>query len=226
MFCKNCGADIYEGSSFCGSCGMTVSNPFREERYNESGLIGFSPKIGDPAFKAYKKKSAAWSLIFTGILAVIAVVGFPIYGNLSGELDWPGSLFYGFAIGGMFILIALLQTLKRILDKTWDGVVTYKDSYTIKQRDRNGHMHHHTYYILKIKKDSGGTKKHKWKDIPGLSGYLNIGDRVRHHKGLSYYEKYDKSKDTRIMCVACMSFPDIKMDICPSCKCPLLKQGK
>lgn len=223
MFCKNCGTKLDESTSFCSKCGTAVSSAQQEEKQNTSELIGFSSKINDPAFRAYKKKSVAWAFIFSGILAVIAVIGFPIYGDKSGDIDWPYSLFYGIGIGGMFIVIALLQTLKKSLDKTWDGVVEYKDSYYLKERNDNGRAHYHTIYILKIRKDSGGVKKHKWRDIPGVYDYYNAGDRVRHHKGFTYYEKYDKSGDTQIMCAACMSFQDINKDICTRCKCPLLK---
>ena len=186
-------------------------------------LIGFSDKISDPSFAAYQKKSVAWSFIFAGILAIIAVVAFPIYGEKSGELDWPQSLYYGMGIGGMFVVIALLQTIKKGMDKTWDGVVEYKDSYRLKERSRDGHTNYTMVYILKIRKDSGGIKKHKWRNIPGSYSYYNVGDVVRHHKGFYYYEKFDKSKDEQIMCAACMSFQDINKDICPRCKCPLLK---
>lgn len=111
MFCRNCGAELSEDNSFCGICGMTIASLSQEERRNENGLIGFSPKINDPAFRAYKKKNIAWSLIFASILAVIAVVGFPVYRNMSGEIDWSGSLLYGFAIGGMFIVICVLARI-------------------------------------------------------------------------------------------------------------------
>lgn len=223
MFCKNCGAEINEGTSFCEKCGTAVAVLSQDEKQGATGLIGFSSKINDPSFASYKKKSVIWAFLFAGILAIIAIIGFPIYGEKSGDIDWPNSLFYGFGIGGMFLMIALLQTLKKRLDKTWDGVVKYKDSYILKERNRNGRTHYHKIYVLKIKKDSGGTKKHKWKDTPGLYNYYNLGDKVRHHKGFSYYEKYDKSGDAQIMCAACMSFENIDKDICPRCKCPLLK---
>lgn len=221
MFCQNCGAKIEEGTSFCNMCGNAVVSSQKEDKQNS--LIGFSTKINDPAFESYKKKSIAWSFIFSGILAIIAIIAFPIYGNASGDIDWPYSLLYGFGIGGMFVMIALLQTLKKKFEKTFDGVVTYKDSYILRKRSRNGHVDYSTIYIIKVKKDSGGVKKHKWRNIPGPYNYYNVGDRVRHHKGFYYYEKYDKSKDTQIMCAACMSFHDINKDICPKCKCPLLK---
>ena len=168
MFCQNCGAELAENDSFCSACGSAVSSERAGQRQSETGLIGFSSKISDPAFAAYKRKSVAWSLIFSAILFVIAVIAFPIYGSASGELDWPYSLYYGLGIGTMFVVIALLQTAKKALDKTWDGEVVYKDSYILRERDRNGFIHRRMIYVIKIKKDSGGIKKHKWRNIPGL----------------------------------------------------------
>ncbi|OPY84558.1 MAG: hypothetical protein A4E71_02608 [Smithella sp. PtaU1.Bin162] len=218
MFCSCCGNTIDENQSFCSRCGASFGKgPV------QSQLIGFSPRINDAAFTAYKKKSRSWSFIFSFILAVIAIVAFPIYGNATGEIDWPFSLYYGLGIGGMFIIIAILQTIKRGVDKTWDGVVADKYTYISYERNRNGYRIPHTVYVLKVKKDTGGSKKHKWRDSPGLYDYYNIGDRVRHHKGFYYYEKYDKSQDTQIMCAACMAFIDIGEETCTKCKCPLLK---
>lgn len=230
MFCQNCGAKLDGGAvKFCPECGTAVVKPENQagqpgytQQVNVPSLIGFSPRISDPAFAAYRRKSVAWAFIFTGILAVIATVAFPIYGSASGDIDWPWSLFYGMGIGTMFILIAGLQTLKGKLDKTWDGTVIYKNTYQEVYRGRHTHSYR-TVFIIKVQKDSGGVKKHKWRDIPGVYDYYAVGDRVRHHKGFHYYEKYDKSRDAKIMCAACNSFIDTGKDICPRCKCPLLK---
>jgi len=224
MFCSVCGKAIGENASFCRHCGA-VQNARLDQPYaqTERSVIGFCQKINDPAFASYKKKSASWSLIFSFILAVIAVIGFPIYGNASGEIDWPDSLYYGLGIGSMFIVIALLQTLKRGLDKTWDGVIEDKKSYTVREINRKGMNRFHRMYVLKVRKDSGGVKKHKWRDTPGLYDYYSIGDRVRHHKGFYYYEKYDKSGDSEIICASCLTMNDISSHACSRCKCPLLK---
>lgn len=53
--------------------------------------------------------------------------------------------------------------------------------------------------------------------------YYRIGDRVRHHGGLNSFEKYDKSRDTIIFCLACGSMNDMQSDVCTRCKCPLPK---
>jgi hypothetical protein len=180
--------------------------------------MSFSPKISDPAYSKYKKDSISWSFLFSFILFVIAVIGFPIYGNCTGELDWPESLFYGIGIGGMFVTIAALQTAKRKIDKTWDGTVIDKQLYS-----KYYNNEYHTQYVIKIEKDSGKIKTVKWTDYPEIFNYYEIGDRIRHHRGLFYYEKYDKRRDSEILCVACRHFNDIKEDFCIRCKCPLLK---
>jgi hypothetical protein len=250
MYCSTCGSRIDENQKFCGACGqpntrseaanggvppgpgqptayapVSLAGPGQpaDGQAPAPGLVGFSPRINDPAFAKYQKNATSWSFLFAAILAVIAVIGFPIYGKASGEIDWPDSLYYGLGIGGMFLVIALIQTLRKGVEKTWDGVVV--DKKVRKYRDnRDGHAAHwHQEFIIKIKKDSGGTRKHKWIDQPGLFGYYNVGDRVRHHKGFYYYEKYDKSRDSQIMCAACMAVMDISLDTCQRCHCPLLK---
>ena len=220
MFCNNCGYAMLEGAAFCTNCGQPVAG---RQTFSGNPLVGFLSRINDPAFTSYKKKSAAWSFIFSIILAIIAVIAFPVYGNASGEIDWPDSLYYGMGIGGMFILIALGQFIKQRAEKTWDGVVESKDTY--KERDRNvdSHVSYDTVYLIKVRKESGRVKKHRWRNSPGLYNYYQVGDRVRHHKGFYYYEKYDKSRDKQIMCAACMTMNDINEDHCARCKCPLLK---
>lgn len=184
---------------------------------------GFSARIHDPAFSKYQKDSKSWSFLFSFILAAVAVIAFPIWGNASHEISWPDSLFYGMGIGAMFISIAALQTWKRSRDRTWDGVVIDKQIYRKSERLQDGNTASYIEYVIKIKKDSGGIKKEKWVDASALFNYFSVGDRLRHHKGFSYYEKSDKSIDLQILCIACNTFNDIDLDACKRCKCPLLK---
>ncbi|HBL84833.1 MAG: hypothetical protein A2Y17_05135 [Clostridiales bacterium GWF2_38_85] len=223
MFCSGCGNNIENNESFCSHCGKPVAEDASQNQNNRPTLIGYSPNIGSQKFAQYQKKSIIWSFLFAGILAVITIIAFPIYGNASGEIAWPNSLFYGMGIGGMFIAIAIGQTWRKKLDKTWDGVVIFKDAYRLRERTDNGITNYQNVYEMKIQKDNGGIKKYKWRNVIGTYNYYNVGDRVRHHKGLNYYEKFDKSNDKKILCIACMSYVDIEKDICPRCKCPLLK---
>lgn len=194
------------------------------ENHNGSTLPArYSERINDPAFAAYLRKSNRWSLLFGAGLFALAVIAFPIYGKMSGEISWPESLWYGLGIGAMFLLIAVGQVLRRRFDRTWDGVVVKHESRQRRTSSKRGRSRVYTEYVLQIKKDSGGVKTHRWRDIPGIFGYYKLGDRVRHHKGFAYYEKLDKSRDAKILCIACNSFAEMEADHCPRCKCPLLK---
>ena len=236
MFCSKCGKELPEKTKFCTACGAQVSGTetikvqegkiqdIGNDQKGDASLVGFSLKINDPSFDKYKKESKSWSYIFSFILAIIAIIAFPIYGKVSGDIDWPYSLYYGFGIGGMFVLIAFFQRFKRNRDETWDGVVIDKQTCKKRDFDKSNDTHRdYIEYVFIVKRDNGKKYKHKSKDQPGLYHYYNIGDKVRHHKGFMFYEKYDKSKDKQIMCAACMSFNDIQEDFCVRCKRPLLK---
>ena len=226
-FCSNCGKQIADGAAFCGGCGTSTA-PQRAQPTQPSGgkssLIGFSPKINDKAFASHKKKSAITMFAFAGIVTVVAFIAIPIYADSTGKMTLPNSFLTALLMSGLFWGISLIITLKKSLDKTWDGVVESKNTGV--ERTRNaGYKTYERGYVMRVRKNSGGSKTHRWKTFPGLYNYYNIGDKVRHHKGFSYYEKYDKSGDTHIMCAACMKFNDIKLEKCARCKCPLLKNS-
>lgn len=240
MYCKNCGEKLLEGAKFCEFCGGSQGERAQEQRMGEQrirnihpntgyGLAGFSNKINDPAFEKYIKSSNKWSAIFSVILAIAAIIGFFIYGEKSSEVGNPQSLFIGFGIGGMFILIALFQILGRKKGKTWDGTVIDK---TIKKKERKQstgsgdddyYWIDYIEYTVCIKGDNGKKHKISREDNDTIYNYYQIGDRVRYHGRLNSYEKYDKSRDKNIFCNACGSLNDIQNDHCFRCKCPLLK---
>ncbi|MEA4816423.1 MAG: zinc ribbon domain-containing protein [Lachnospiraceae bacterium] len=228
MYCKNCGAVISENTKFCNSCGQPVSNDSPVQA-GKTGKIGYSSKVNDPAFAAYLKNSNRWSAIFSVIIAVIAVVGFFIAGEMGVEdMENPQALFIGFGIGSMFLLIAFFQILGRNHSKTWDGSVIDKTIKKKTRQQRTGdddyYTENYTEYTVFIREDSNG-KIHRlsFNDDDTVYNYYQIGDHVRHHAGLKSYEKYDKSKDSIIFCNACGTLCSINDDICFRCKCPLLK---
>ena len=189
--------------------------------------VGYSKKINDPAFSKYLESSHKWSMYFAFGLALIVSIGFFYYGATSNEMDNPEALFIGLGIGGMFVIIAFIQNLKRKKSKTWDGTVIDK---TLEKKKRKTTTDNETYrwkvydlYTVTIKSNQG--KKHyiTSENDATLYNYYAIGDKVRKHAGLNTYEKYDKSKDTIIFCNACSSRNSIEDDYCFRCKCPLLK---
>ncbi|MDD4796155.1 MAG: zinc-ribbon domain-containing protein [Eubacteriales bacterium] len=226
MHCANCGTQLSENTTFCPACGSGIKQASAGAP-QPAGLRGFSPRISDPAFARYIKNTNRWSAIFSIILAVAAVIGFAIYGQTSREMENPQALFIGFAIGGMFLMIALFRIIRRKGSKTWDGVVVDK---TIKKKTRrqdtgnhDTYIEYYTRYVVVIRDERG--KKHRLiaEDDDTRYNYFQIGDRVRHHAGLKSYEKYDKSRDSILFCNACGTLCRISDDICLCCKCPLLK---
>ncbi|MDD3357332.1 MAG: hypothetical protein PHP72_10495 [Dysgonamonadaceae bacterium] len=194
-------------------------------RYNNTNnLTDYSQRIDDPAIAKYIKNNNQWSIIFSIILAFVAVVGFQIYGETSSEMDNPEAFYIGLGIGGMFLLIAFFQIAGRKKSTTWDGTVVEKNIRKKRRHDKYQDMwENYLLYQVTIKADNG--KKHNItaEDDDTKYNYFKIGDRVRHHKGLNTYEKQDKSSDTIIFCNACATLNDIEEDYCFRCKCPLLK---
>ncbi|PKM85260.1 MAG: hypothetical protein CVU86_03085 [Firmicutes bacterium HGW-Firmicutes-11] len=186
----------------------------------------YSSKILDPAFSKYVKDSNRWSMWFASFLAIVALSGFYIYGETSSEMDNPESAGIGAIIACMFLLIGRSSTRKRRRNKTWDGYVTDKK---IKKKSKNigsgsdEHWINVLVYTVTIESEDGRLVHLTADDDSTVYDYYEIGDRVRHHKGLNSFEKYDKSNDTIIFCNACASKNDIKDDLCFRCKCPLLK---
>lgn len=230
MYCKKCGAILAKNDNFCVSCGTGIEYKSYESNPGTiAGAIGFSSKINDPAFAKYIKNNNRWSVIFSVILAVAAIIGFFIYGETSSEMENPQALFIGIGIGSMFLIIALLQVISRKRSRTWDGVVIDK-TIVKKSRKKNSGSDTNDYYIQYfteysvIIRDKTG-KKHRMvtEDDDTAYNYYKIGDCVRHHAGLNSFEKYDKSKDSIIFCNACSTLCSIDDDVCFRCNCPLLK---
>lgn len=190
--------------------------------------MGYSDRINDPKFKKYVKQSNSYAFIFSVIIAVIAIVGFYIAGEKGVDgMSNPDSLYIGFGIGGMFLLIALFQIFGRKRSKTWDGVVVDKTAKKKKKKVNDGDDNYrteiYTEYCVVIKSDQGKKYEITEHNTTFLYDYYNLGDKVRHHAGLNSYEKFDKSKDSIVFCAACGTLCNIEEDHCPRCKCPLLK---
>lgn len=104
-------------------------------------------------------------------------------------------------------------------------ILTPISEITRRQKDSNGQYYteRYTLYTVVFKTDQGKIEKRSREDDDLVYNYFEIGDRVRHHKGLGTLEKYDKSKDSIIFCNACSTLNDINDEKCYRCSCPLLK---
>lgn len=227
MYCYKCGSVLAENSGFCTLCGAENVSASGEDTRTNTGNIGYSPRISDPAFKKYIKNSNRWSGVFAAGLAVAAIVGFYIYGQTSPQMDNPQALYIGLGIGAMFLLIALFQIISRKRSRTWDAVVVDKTIEKKRRKKNSGtdgfYYQNYTEFAVVIRDQAG--KKHRLtaENDDTVYNYYKVGDHVRHHAGLNSFEKYDKSNDNIIFCSACASLCDISDDVCFRCNCPLLK---
>lgn len=228
MFCQYCGSKLEESGKFCEICGAKVLEE-RKSLETECGHMGYSSKINDPAFQRYIKNSNRWAGIFALILAVSAILGFYVYGETNGEMENPQALYIGIGIGSMFLVIAFIQMMDRKYSRTWEGMVVNKTVKNKRRKQSTGGGKNDFYwvdyiqYTVIIRDDKGKEHSIAVDDDTTVFDYYEIGDRVLHHGELKTYEKYDKSRDSYILCNACSSLNAISSDYCFRCKCPLLK---
>jgi hypothetical protein len=238
-FCSDCGTPVDDDpgaeepvlmmSAAYAAPAATAAAAFGGSTAAGGGTVnmGFSQRINDPALRGYVKNANRYAAIFSIVIALIAVVSFYIAGERGVEgMSNPESLYIGFGIGGMFIVIALFQILGRKRSKTWDGRVIHKHIQRRQKKVQSGDDTRRQEVLdfnVIIESDRG--KKHtiSTTNDDTVYNYYTVGDRVRHHGGLNSYEKYDKTKDRIIFCSACATLCDIKENTCPRCKCPLLK---
>ena len=219
MYCSQCGSKLSLEAEVCSSCGMAIN----ENKTSKNNLIGYSSKINDSAFKSYLGKNKKWSLYFSLIISIAAVVGLSIYGDLGNTMDNPQALLVGLAVGSIFIFISLIQNFRQNRSRTWEGQVVDKKQKEKRDEKKGYYGEKYIQYIIYIKDDKGKTHKISRREDDIFYNYYKIGDKVKHHAGFNTYEKYDKSTDSIILCNACGNFNDIKNDRCQICRCPLLK---
>jgi len=229
MFCENCGAQLSENAKFCENCGFTADAPVR--RPNDSLQIGFSQKINDPVFedlqRARFRKSIRHGLIFLPVLILL----FQIVPFFAADFTRQRAFIVSCVVGGFGMIWILAAGAARVMAKSWDGEVT--DKRITERRNRNDDAASgydiDYYHTISFRLASGKKKKMRRKlttnelNAWDMMIYLNIGDRVRYHGKLDYYEKYDKSRDTEVPCANCRKYVDIRLECCPVCQVPVIK---
>lgn len=132
-----------------------------------------------------------------------------------------------------------LIKLQLIFDKTYDGEVIAKEKvYTYSKtakmvadptekgaKDKQGGATPYVRSELRVRRDDGKIVKHVYveHDESKLVCYYRMGDLVRHHAGLNLYEKEDKSQDSRVLCLRCLSLEPNENEKCRNCGFPLIK---
>ena len=146
--------------------------------------------------------------------------------------------YIGIKVAAISIAVALAVffglKLYIVFDRTWDGEVVAKNkTYTYAKslkmmlnqadkgpRDKQGGSMPYVRSELKVRRnDDGKIFKHVYveHDESDLVCYYRTGDRVRHYAGLKLYEKENKSKDRRVMCLRCMLLEPKENIKCKKC---------
>lgn len=174
----------------------------------------YSSKINDPAFDKHLKNFRNYRYQFAFALAIIAIVGFYLYGAFSDEMDNPEALYIGFVIGGMFLSIGIYSVFSLKPKPSWEGEVVEKKII----RKKN-----YTAFVVYFKDTTNKIHEKAAENDATVYDYFKIGEKVRFHGKLKTIEKFDKSNDAIIFCNACSFMCDIEDDVCRNCGCPLLK---
>ncbi len=186
--------------------------------------MAYSTKIHDPAFERLRQNSRNYSFLFGLGLAVAAIAGFYLYGEMGSDMENPEALRIGFIIGGMFLLIGIYSARSRKILPSWDGVVIDKKAKKVKKKTvEPGEREWRMVFTVIIKSENRTTEEIRSEDDDTLFNYYKVGDKVRYHGALHTYEKFDKSGDEIIFCNGCSFMHDIEEDVCRNCGCPLLK---
>ena len=176
--------------------------------------------------KQKKRKTMLLTMLITPIILIAAfqIVAF-FTDNLGGHL---GALTIGIVLSIIFEIAFAVKILKQFLQKDFEGEVVKKN---IKRKTTGSQDDVAVYYRQSVvfRTDKGKKIKKHWRsDYKEPSphtwyGYLNNGDKVRFHAKMDYYEKYDKSGDSKIPCAKCGQHVDIKPDTCLKCGALLIK---
>lgn len=232
MFCYKCGNRVKDDARFCDKCGaeLTYSGGEASEKERscvegESSLVGYSKRANDPEIIAALKKNRKAGRAFMLFIVPLPILGFVIYALVSGKMEIGSAVLYGGIISLVILLFSIFSSIRQKTEKTYDGVVTKKETHRRYRHNGDGNNTEYTEYITYVKTADGKTKK-----IVEASGlklaydYLNEGDKFRYHPGFAFpYELYNKSNAPCIYCVVCQHKNPVGADRCEKCGKPLLK---
>jgi hypothetical protein len=197
-----------------------------------TGLIGYKnlSEMQREEFEENTKRKHRKNLFLTMLLIpVILIAAFQIAvfftNNLGGHV---GALIIGVVLSIIFEIWFAVKAVKQHLQKDFEGeVINKKTKRVTSGNPENATVSYRNIVVFrtnegkKIKKqwELGTTNPspHNWYN------YLNIGDKVRFHAKMDYYEKYDKSGDREIPCAKCGKFVDIVPYTCSECGAALIK---
>jgi hypothetical protein len=165
------------------------------------------------------------------LLPVILIAAFQIAvfftDNLGGRV---GALIIAVVLSIILEIWFIVKAIRQRLQNDFEGEVIVKKIKRISDGDPNNGVTTIRYrHIMEFKTNIGKIIKKHWdQGFANASpqtwyGYLNVGDKVRFHAKMDYYEKYDKSGDSEIPCAKCRRFVDIGPGTCSECGAELIK---
>ena len=192
--------------------------------------IGFSNAINDPRFASKKRTQGCASFIFSLIVIPMPLIGFAIYGYyFQDKMPMKEVLLTGAGVSGIFLLFYVIFWLKKLLSSDWEGVVTAltEEEHLYHRNNANrtytSRNEYYYMYVVRIQTTSGKIKKIENRSQNSFYyNYFKVGDRVKYHHDIDYYEKYDKTYDTHILCPFCAKVNPITDDVC-KCGAPIMK---
>ena len=194
------------------------------DKKNKS-LIGFSKVISTPEFKSKLKQYNLKNLMIGLFIIPIPLILLLIRSYLNPEYKITMAITYGIPLSGLIAFFLFIIFLKKIFGKPWEGVITYKD-VEYRERSSNKGRTYDTYevYVIRIRKDSGDSDSIEESSRNSYYySHFNLGERLKFHPSIDYYEKYDKSKDKELLCPFCSAVTSIEKNQCKKCGAPLIK---
>lgn len=195
--------------------------------------IGFSKVVFEPRFKNFYEKNIR-KKIFLNFLIVLMPFFILVSASLLANVIPLGyALKVSLVISSIILILSLFIWFISSKAKSWDGEVISKHEEEREKTVKYGSGKHaryervsYTVYVIQVLLDSEDSYNivYETDTVEGKYYYENFneGDRIRYHGKLHYYEKYDKSKDTFVLCPFCKTVNYIKSSKC-ECGAPLIK---
>jgi len=127
----------------------------------------------------------------------------------------------------MVFPFGITKIFQIIFSRTGDGVVINKRLKYLTDMRNNGKGINRGYnevVDVHVKRDDGKIVVRRFDTKISINAdYYIIGNRVRIHKGVKYFEKLDKSKDKKIICLECGHISVMEKVKCYNCGRKLYK---
>ncbi len=193
--------------------------------------VGFSNAVNDPRFISKSRTQGCIAIIGSIIMIPLPFIGFVCYSQFWNGMPMNEALKVGAGVSGIFLIFYLFIWLKKLFSRQWDGVViglveeehVSRKNYHSEGSTFTRQNDYYYLYVVKIQTDSGKIKRiENRSENSYYFSYFKVGDRVRYHPGIDYYEKYDKTYDTHELCPFCNRVNPITEDVC-KCGAPIVK---